>query len=375
MIDNNTDMRFMSNNFIETGYNTREISSIASGFFASDLTTPERSRTFKFGGRFTINASNNQIYVNGSPYSITIGEYQSPAALAANIELAIAATNVLVQWDETSGGKFIFSLAASPFTLSAATTTNAVWETIGIISGANLIAPFVSTDYRISADMPRWHWPNEVIKFDFGYQASIGFVGMIGDLTRELQIPQGATITFQANNVDDFTAPPVNKVMTWTKRGVFAFIDDVVDSAWRYCRIILQHPEGPIHSEIGYLYIGDYSSFTDRNISTGFEERFVDTSKVSESDDGQLFTNQKTPYRVLTGISVGLANPANVNFLKRLFYLKLKAAPFFVALDPKVRISETIDDLTIFCRFTQEPQNQQVLFNKFELKFELTEAL
>lgn len=374
MIDTNADMRFMSNNFLETGYNTMSVSSVATGFYSTDLTTPERSRAFKFGGRFTIEATTKKIYVNATAYDLTPGEYSSPSALATHISTVIAASGVTCVWDEANGGKFKFS-KASAFTLNASTVLDSVWTTIGVITGADLGATLEGATYIAFADVPRFHYPNEVIKLDFGYQASIGFIGIIGDLTKELRIPEGATITFQANNVDDFTAPPVNKTLTWTKRGVFGFIDDVEDSAWRYCKLILTHPEGPFQSEIGYLYIGDYSQFIDRNISVGIEVEYMDTSVISSSDDGQQYVNQKTPFRLVRGISVGLAKPANVNFLKRLFYLKQKAAPFFVALDPRVEISETIDDMTMYCRFASDPGNKHVLGKNFDLNFELVEAL
>jgi hypothetical protein len=365
MIDTNSDMRIMANNLLDTGYNSFAVSSVADGFFEEDLTLPERSRHFKFGGRFTIDATNKKIYVNGVTYNLTVGEYNTPADLAAHITTVITAQGVTCSW---SAGNFVFTKGSS-FTLNLATTTDAVWETIGLIDGVN------QSGTSISSDMPRYHYPNESFVIDFGYQAPLGFIALIGDLTQELKIPEGATITLQANNVNDFTSPPVDKTLTWTKRGVFGFIDDVDGDGWRYVKLILDYKSGPYHAEIGYLYIGDYFSFQDRNVSNGIDIGFVDTSMVSDSDDGQQFTNQKASYRKFEGLQVGLALPANVNLLKHLFYLKQMSVPFFVALDPTLAISETLDDMTFFCKFSKEPTGKHVQGRFFDLGFELKEAL
>jgi hypothetical protein len=373
MIDTNADMRFMSNNFLVTGYNSLEVSSVAQGFYSDDLTTEERSRVMRFGGRFTIDATNNKIYINSTTYTLTNGEYLTPALLAAHISTIITASGVACTYS-ASGSKFIFS-KASTFTVNLATLTNAAWETIGLISGVDQVSTLDSGTYYVNADMPRFHYPNEKIKVNFGYQASIGFIGIIGDLSRELRIPEGAVVTFKANNVDDFTAPPVNKVLTWTNKGLFGFIDDVADSAWQYVELTIEAPEGPFQSEIGYLYIGDYSSFVDRNISVGIDIGYVDPSTTSQSDDGQEYTNEKTPFRTISGMAVGLAKPVNVTFLKRVFALKQKSHPFFVALDPKVEITSSIDDLTMFCKFATEINAKHVINNFYELGFQLRESL
>jgi hypothetical protein len=373
MINTSTDMRFMSNNLLETGYNTMTVSSIADGYYQSDLTTHERARVMKFGGRFTIGATNNKIYINGSTYTLTSGEYLSGDLLAAHITTIIAASGVTC---DHLGSTTKFRLSkASTFTANAATLTNAVWETLGIITGADVVATNTSGTYYVHADIPRYHYPNETIHVDFGYQADIGFVGIVGDLARELGIPEGAVVTFQANTVDDFTAPLVDKVLTWSERGLFAFIDDVDDTNFRYCKLIIEHPEGPTYPEIGYLYIGDFSYFIDRNISIGVTLGFVDSSIISNSDDGQEFVNEKTTYRTLSGMSVGLARPDNVDFLNRLFALKKRSAPFFVALDPRSQISNAIDDLTLFCKFSNPPTVKHIVNNLYELSFELKESL
>jgi hypothetical protein len=371
MIDTNTDMRFMSNNFLETGFNSLDVTSTAVGYYKSDLYSPERSRTFKFGKRFQIEEDvNDLLYIDGVTIQIPPG--------TGDVDTFVGTVNsnltppMTLTYDHNTF-KFTFS-SSNDFTLDASNTTNSMWATLGIIEGADISVGSGSGGSKVS-DIPRVHYPNEKITGDLGYQGAIGFVGIIGDLTRELRIPEGSVVTFKANTVNDFTTPLVNKVLTWTKRGLFAFIDEQADTNFRYFEITFAHPDGPFVSEVGYLYVGDYSNFTERNVSVGVGLGFVDTSLVSRSDDGQKYTNQKTAYRTLTGLAVGLAKPVNVTFLKRLYYLKQNSSPFFVSLDPKTEITESIDDMTIFCRFAKEPDTRQILYNNYELNFELEEAL
>jgi hypothetical protein len=370
-IDTNARMRFMTNNLLDLGYNSFIVSSVADTFYQDDLTLPERTRTFKFGGRFTIDATNNKIYINGVTYTLTSGEYTSPEALAAHITTVVAASGVTCAYADY---KFYFYKGIT-YTINAATTAAAVWETLGIIDGVDLTPTLISGSYKLTADLPMLHFPNEKITINFGYQARIGFIGIIGDLTQELKVPEGAIVTIKANNVNSFINPPVNKTLEWSRRGIFAFIDDVDGDGWQYVELTFEHRHGPHHSEMGYLYIGDYSTFNTRNVGTGIGLEENDTSMVSSSDDGQVYTNEKTSFRVYNEMQVGLANPANVNFLKRLFLLKKKSVPFFVAVDPKQRISETLDDMTMFCRFSKEPKAKHVQGSWFDLSFELEETL
>lgn len=375
MIDTNCDMRFMANNFLDTGYNTYTVSSILAGYYQSDLTTPERARTFKFGGRFLIvEDENDLISINANAYQIPAGEYTA-AGLAAAITALYVADNITCTPPTLANGYEFSFERATAFTLNTSAITDSVWQTLGYNTGVDMVAILDGATYYAVADQSRIHWPNEEIVIDFGYQAAIGFIGLIGDLSSELKVPEGAEVRFQANNIDDFTAPPVDKVLTWSKRGLFTFIDDVADSAWRYCKLIITHPEGPDHSEIGYLYIGDYAFFIDRNISVGIGIDYVDPTIISSADDGHEYANEKTPYRMFTGLAVGLSSFANANYLKRLYHLKKKGSPFFVALDPKVQITDSVDDMTMFCRFSKVPDTRHIIHNKYELNFELKEAL
>lgn len=370
-IDTNKDMRWMTNNFLEAGLGSFSVSSEDSNYPLENLTDgSQRTKVFKFGGRFLIELNvNDKIYINAATYQIPAADYNSlnDLLVAANTVLAgIAAFFYDVD-------TLVVSISdATPFTLALSNQTEAAWETLGY---TGIIDVAVAGGIIEDADEARVHWPYEEININFGYQAPIGFIAFIGDLAEELKIPEGAVIRIQGNTVNSFVAPTLDETITWYSTGAFRFLDDQVDSAWQYVKITIECPSGPFIPEIGYLYVGDYETFGTRNISTGFELTFEDPSQQSSSDAGQIYTNERTPYRVFSSLSVGLARTTEAAFLKRIYALKQVSVPFFIALDPTSYLSSTFDEHLAYMRFAGSPRYRHILRDIFELSFELREAL
>lgn len=371
MIDTSKAIRFMTNNFLETGYADLEVSSQDASYpFDECLDPRQRTKVFKFGGRFLIEEDvNDKIYIDGVTYQIPADDYNTANALASAMNTAIAASNVSVSY---SSLEFILTGINVSTTFNCTTTTESIWETLGFSTAADVIA---GSGVENHADATRIHWPYEEITIDFGYQASIGFIGIIGDLAQELKIPQGAEIRILGNNVLSFVAPPLDQVIPWYESGAFKFVDDISDSAWRYVKLRITCPTGAFIPEIGYLYIGDYSNFPDRNISTGFELEYQDNSFISSADDGQIYSNDKTPLRSYSSLDVGLASPECAAFLKEIYKLKQLSIPFFLALDPQSYLSDSFDEHLAFVRFVSPPKYKHIIKDIFEMRFEVREAI
>lgn len=366
-INTNTDMRFMSNNYLKTGYNTFTMTSIAANYLIGNMIDEQRTKVSKFGGRFLIDSTNNKVYINGTTYTIASFDYQTPALFAAAVSTAISASGVSCSYSAITL-KFTLSKGSS-FTLNLSSTANAAWNTLGIYTATDLTGILTT-----SSEVTRIHWPYEKINIDFGYQAELGFVGIISDLSTDLKIPENATVTFKANTINSFGSPIINEVLLWREKGMFKFFDEYATSTCRYVEITIECPEGPIQPEIGYLYIGDSTQFSGRNISNGIEVKLEDSSILSTSENGQLYANKKVPVRVIDAMKVGLVTPDNVSFIKNLFYLKQITTPFFVALDPKEVISNG-DEYTLFCRFNSEPRIKHIINNIYEIEFNIKEAM
>lgn len=370
MIDTSKDMRWMTNNFMEAGLASFVVSSEDSSYpKANMIDGDQRTKIFKFGGRFLIEAGvNDKLYINSTTFTIPAGDYNDLNSLINAIN-SVTTTTATFSYD--SATNIISASDPSGLTLNLSNQTTAAWTTLGF---TGLVDVTVGSSVTESADEARFHWPYEEITVDFGYQAPIGFIGLIGDMAQELKIPEGATITIQGNQVNSFVAPPLNKTISWYTSGAFTFLDDQTDDAWRYVKIIITCPSGPFTPEIGYLYIGDYQTMT-KNIGTGFELNFEDPSEQSSSDSGQIYTNTKTPCRVFTSLEVGLAQPTQAAFLKTLYKLKQKSVPFFIHLDPQSYLSNSFDDHLAYVRFTNSPRYKHILRDIFQLSFELREAL
>ena len=371
MIDTDKSMRWMYSNLLETGYNSFQVSSEHASYPKENmLDGSQRTKLFKFGGRFLIEEDvNDKLYINGNTYQIPAADYNDLNALLTAINTI---TTGFADFSYTGATYVIGVTHASGLTLNLSNQTEAAWETLGF---TGVIDDVVGAGISQDADEARIHWPHEEITVDFGYQATIGFVAMIHDLAQEMKIPEGAEIKILGNTVNSFVAPPLEQVIPWYSTGCFKFIDDIDDSAWRYVKIRITCPSGPFIPEIGYLYLGEYEKFWDKNIGTGFELTHEDNSNLSQADSGAQYFNARTSPRVFSNLSVGLARPAHSALLKRIYALKGRGVPFFVALDPQSYLSSTFDEHLAYVRFTEPPRYSHILRNIFELSFSLREAL
>lgn len=368
-IDTDKSIRFMTNNLLETGYNSFTVTSEHADHPLENLLDHQRTKTFKFTGRFLIDATNNKIYLDASTYTIPSADYATIDALltAINTQTAGVATFSVNTLTNTVGVDF-----DAPGTLKFSEQTNAAWETLGFTGTVDVA---MNGSDQEQADEARVHWPYEEFTIDLGYQGSVGFIALISDLAEELKIPEDAEIRLMGNTVNSFVAPPLDVTIPWYTKGAFRFLDDQADEAWRYYKLRITCPQGPFIPEIGYFYLGEYEKFTDKNIGTGFEMDYADPSDLGTADSGAQYGNKRTPTRQYSSMTVGLARPEHADFLKRMYALKQKVDPFFVALDPTGYLSENADDHIAFVRFTESPRYRHILRSMFELSFALKEAL
>jgi hypothetical protein len=371
MIDTNKDMRWMTNNFLETGYGSFAVTSEDANYPKENmLDGAQRTKVFKFGGRFLIEAGvNDKLYISGVTYTIPAADYGSLNALLLAINTLLSGI-ASTSYNADNEPYIVSIFPVGTKNLQFSNRTTAAWDTLGF----SQIVDVSGTTGVIAAE-GRNHWPYEEITIDFGYQAPIGFLAMISDLAEELKIPEGATITLLGNTVNSFVAPPLNVTIPWYTTGAFRFLDDQTDDAWRYVKIRITCPSGGFIPQIGYLYVGDYSNFDSKNIGTGFDWTYEDASELSAADAGQVYGNSRTAIRVLDSLTVGLARPEHGAFLKRIYKLKGLVTPFFVALDPTSYLSDTDDEYLAYVRFTAPPRGQHIIRNIFELQFAIREAL
>lgn len=379
-IDTGGQIRFMAENLLTTGLTDLTVSSINPKFPLENLTSNFRGRPMKFAGAFEVDATNNKLYFNdGSNKVATIasGSYPSRALFANAVKAALntASTMFNVLYDDVEGTFVIYRNTGFTFRLSQ--TTNAIHNTMGFTGNVDLVV----VD-EVAADQKRYHWPFEWIKVDFGYYPAVGFFSVISDSRYQFSLSEMATVKVQANTIDDFTAPPLDRTVTITSKGIFEFFDDD-DYNYRFWRITIEDNNGSSDPSIGYMYLGEFHKFGDtqddnqkyRYNAQGAKNYYEDTSEVAISEAGQVFALEKQMQRFYTDITIQLIDPIGKDFLEDIWLRFKKIKPFFISIDPKLEISNNLQDYTFFCNFIDKPTFTHQFGNKYTTDFGVAEWL
>jgi len=372
----NKSIRFMDNQFARTGNTT--FSSEQGTFPFSNALNDRRSKYWSPNNTFIIDDTNNKIYINSGAIiaTVTNGTYTG-TTLAAEIQTQL--NSVSVNWTCTySTSTWRFTLD-NPSTLGIAfqLTTNAIWDTLGFSASVE-IAVGAAFDPAIS-DFPVIH-SEEFIKVDNGVPLEVTFVGLIGPLDEVFTISKNATVTIEANNIDDFTSPPFTTTATVTDGGILEFIDtDGGDTTYRYWKLKIQDRSnatiGGTGFKFGYFYLGDAKTFTTTNVAKGFGKKLNDPSKTLTSENGQEFFQLKTKFHTYDSMSIELMEHGENIEMQEMFNRLGIATPFFFSLDPTQCISSTADENTKYVRFDREPALKQQHLNYYSLSMSLKEVL
>lgn len=374
-IDNHR-IRFMINNLVSLTVNEFTFSSESVGFEAANVLNNFRSQTWKPTGNFTINSSNNVLYINdGVAKTITIAEddYATGALLATQIQtkLNASSSNWTVSYD-SAGETFKYTISnTGSVTLVLTTTTNAIWDTIGFTGASDLTGTsFTATEQR--------NHTNEFLKFDLGYQAPIDFLGVIGSISSTFKLSSSATVTLEGNNLDDFDSPPFSTTASITTNGIFEFFDNTDDNRFRFWRLNIEdkfNPIGPTSIEFGNLYMGDFETLTTRNVGKSFRIQEFDPSTTSESESGVLFFDTRTKYRILQALPMSFLDKASRIIVEDIFSNVGITTAFYVSVDPQTRITDNIEDLTLFGVFTNSPSFTHVVNGLFSTTLAIREVV
>lgn len=373
----NKRIRFMDNNLAELTSGSITYSSALAAFPGANHINKFRSKVWKPAGNFVITASSNdKIYINdGSDKTITLsaGSY-TPTSLATEIQTKLNASSSgwTFDYNNTSGAyKFRFA-HGSAHTLRFSATTEATWNDLGFMLSSD---EAISTDRE--ADEQRNHMYESVV-YDLGYNAPIEFFSVISPLDEEFSVSESATIKLQANNLNDFSSPPLDITLERTSSGIFYFMDDVADSSYRFWRFYFEDKYNASGNEgfsLSYIYIGDYTTLSATNVQIGFEKIIDDPSLKTESEAGALYFDKKTKFTRINNAGIALLDKNARDTLEQLFYDYGTTTPFFISLDPKTEVSATLPDLTKYVVFDNRPSFKHVQSQYFNMKMSFREVL
>lgn len=353
----NKHARFCFNNYIEST-SSFSASSAQSSYPASNLVSGIRSRVWKPDGLFTIDSTNNKIYVDGTTYTITSGSYTS-TTLASAIATLISKTVT-----RNGLGRFVIS-SGSSFTLNLSQQTASVWDTLGFLSTADVSGTSFTADER------RYN-NGEWLKVDLIMPQIATFAALIPPNETSFSC-KTATIKLQGNNVDIWTNPPVDLDMEVSDSGAFC-APDIDTQACRYWRIYIDDKKNSAIS-VAVAYIGDSKITTNTNFATGFTRRFADQSVKLYSESGQLYVDRKPRYRTIESCTIMLLKGQDLLDMEQLYFDLRQGSPFFIVIDPKVQVTSSLAHLTHYVQVEGDPAFQHVLAQYYNLSFALRECI
>lgn len=372
MTEENHRIRFMYNNLVEHQSTGKLFSSEKSPAVFNNVLNKNRSQLWMPTGNFTITTSNQKIYIHdGANKTATVpaGNYATPQLLATAIKTALNA--VSSDWDCAYLASFTFRITRiNDGTLQFSNQLNSIWRTLGYVSLLN------GTGTIFNSDEIRNH-TGEYCEFDFGYNAQVRFIALIGLVDEEFTLSTDATVRVRANNLNDFEAPPLDINCEITRSGVLQFLENET-APYRYWRIDIIDPlntEGPESFKFSNLYMGDYLSFTDKNIANGLVESIKDLSTFTTSETGAKYYNRKLKYSEFSSVAFTLIKKDQKKVLTDLFRRVGKTEAFYISFDPLKKISETTDEFTRLVTWKEDPTFIQVIRGYYNVSISFEEAV
>jgi len=373
----NAAVRFCQNNLASAAAATVSVSSSKTGFPSSYAFDSFRFRRWITTGCFRVTSSNKTLYINdGSNKTVTLteGTYATGALLAAHIQtqLNASSTNWTVTYS-TSTYKFTVGRSSGTATLRFTQTTNAAWDMLGYLGVVD-----TSVGTGTAADAVRTH-TSERMQIDLGSSQPCTAFLMIGPAGEDFSIPVGATVTLKADdlaaNLD--SSPALSLTLTPEATGIFKFLDDQASYTYRHWRIDWidrTNPNGPEY-QICQVYLGDYVTFTARNLNLGFERQRVDPSKVFKSQSGVPYWSRRTKFWSFKNLNVDWLEGDNRTELERILDELGTTTPFFIALDPTAAVSDSVGEFTKYVTFDEVPPLKHLRYTYHGVSLSVSEVV
>jgi hypothetical protein len=347
--------RFCANNWLDSA--SLSSSSALSGFPATNLVHPLRGKLWKAAGAFEVSATNGKVYIDGSTYTVPAGTY-SVTTLITAFNTATGKTlsrNVLGRFVITSGGSC---------TLNLSNQTDAIWGVLGYLTTTDIVGTVFTADERRYST-------GEWLKVDMGLPQRPDFAALTPEANAVFSA-RLASIRLQGNNLDTWATPPVDVAMTVSDAGAFVAPDDL--QPCRFWRVLIDDPtNSAISCAVGY--IGTSFTPTATNIATGFNRTRSDQSVPLYSEAGALYVDRRPKVMTLSSVEVQFLKDDELAEIEQLFYDLGIEKPFFLCIDPKQGVSQTIDQMTHYVAVTSPLSLRHVLRGYYNLSVELREVL
>lgn len=362
-------IRFCENNIALSQYLTNT-PSFTTGYSYLNVFDVNRSKKWISNNNFSIDSTNNKIYINdGSDKTITLTTANyTGTTLASHIQTQLNASSS--GWTVTyNTSTYLFTISrGSSATLRFSVTTSSTWNDLGYLFTTN------QNGTSFVSHSPRIH-NYEFFNFDFGVPRPIDFIALISPVDESFGISSYATIELRGSNFALFNSPAVTITVPIFESGAFKFEDNQF-SAYRYWQLRIKdqmNTTGVI--SFSHLFLGDYETISQSNVSIGIEQIENDLTVQSPAESGKLYFDEGNKYSQFNNLSISAMSLSDKDKLLRLWRKLGRSTPFYISIDPTTCTSTELGDLTKFCYFTDQPIFTHLIFNLWSLGFSVREVI
>jgi hypothetical protein len=142
----------------------------------------------------------------------------------------------------------------------------------------------------------------------------------------------------------------------------------------RFWRIFIDDKTTQVISA-AVLYLGTAVIPQNTNIATGFSRQMSDQSNRLYSESGALYVDRRPKVLSLTSLGVQFLNDDDLAEIEQLFYDIGVENPFFLCIDPAVKVSKKLSDMTHYVYVTSDVELQHIIRGYYNISVEVREVL
>jgi hypothetical protein len=234
---------------------------------------------------------------------------------------------------------------------------------------SNVLNPFRSKSWRTASGQIT----NQYIEFDCGYQIRPKTF-IITNEQRGIQLSPQAEIRIKGCNDGNWTTPTANVLIPWGETLITKYSTSDFGSC-RFWRVEISDTASlEPFLEIGNVFLGDSIDFSSTDLNLDWEYEVLDDSESVVSDGGEAWWDKKAQ-RSAYRFELNYMSKAERDNLEDLFRMVGKHKPFYINLDPDMKITLAQSELAIYCRFTSGLAFVNPFFGYYNCSLDVEEVL
>ena len=233
----------------------------------------------------------------------------------------------------------------------------------------NVINPFRSKSWRSTIGQIE----DQYLRFDCGFQVRPTTL-IITNEQKGIQLSPLAVIKLRGNNDGNWATPQCEHTITWHESIITKLISPYFGS-YRFWELYIDDPNNVAnYIEIGNVFLGESVSFTSSDVKFGWKHKIVDDSDKTESDGNEPWFDKKT-LRDKIDFDMEYMNKIDWDALQKMIRKVGKHKPFYVHLDPDLKISANQNELCRYVRLQDTPDVPNVFLDMYNISLTLEEAV